>query len=113
MTERVYMNQEDSKKQLIVKLFSEAEVDYLEFHLVDKSHKLNLNLEDNQIEIKRMFVDLIPLLKSNSIELVLEIEEGYTNTLLKEVSQSYINDLNGELNVVRMEILDEESDSDE
>jgi hypothetical protein len=101
------MSQEDNKKQIEVKLFLDGGVDYLEFNLDGKAHKLNLNLEDNQSEIKRMFIDLIPLLKSSAVELTLNIQEGYENGLLKDVSQSYISDLNKELDTVRAEIIDE------
>ena len=107
------MSQEDSKQLLNVRLFQENETDILEFNIGSKVHKLDLNSEDHQMEIKKMFCDLIPLLENNSVELVLKVDEGYDNTLLKEVSTSYIGDLNKELENVRTEILDERDDDEE
>lgn len=107
MTERAFMNQDDSKKQLAVKLFKEDKIDFLEFNLGEgKIHKLNISLEDNQANIKSMFCDLIPLLETDALELVLSVEDDYDNNLLKEVSTSYINDLNKEIESVRTDILD-------
>jgi hypothetical protein len=100
------MSPEDSKKIFVVKLFVENGVDYLEFNFEQNVHRLNLNLDDNQADIKKMFCDLIPHLESNEIELKLQVDESYDNTLLKEVSNSYINDLNNELGNVRTEIQD-------
>jgi hypothetical protein len=106
MIEGEYMSQEDSKKQLKIKLFKEGSIDYLQFNIGPKVHKLNLNLDDNQSEIKAMFCDLLPYVEANDTELVLEKEEGYDNKLLEEVSISYISDLNKEIQGVRIEILD-------
>ena len=107
------MNQEDKKKQLAVTLFVEEEVDYLQFDIEKHIHKLNLNLEDNQADIKRMFCDLIPLLEENAVELALGVDEKYDNTLMREVATSYVQDLNNELDSVRTEILDEKSEDEE
>jgi hypothetical protein len=105
------MNQEDNKK-LQVKLYKQGDVDFLEFSVGSKTHKLNANSEDNQNEIKAMFCDVIPLLEQESLEFVLEIDENYDNKLLVEVATSYIEDLNKEIQNVRDEILDDE-DNDE
>lgn len=113
MIERGYMNQEDSKTQLKVKLHKEDEVDLLEFNLGSKIHKLNVNAEDNQADIKAMFCDLVILVEENPIELVLEVAEEYDNKLLEEVSQAYIGDLNKELDSVRSEIVDKYGSDDE
>lgn len=107
------MNQEDETERLEVRLHVDNEVDYLEFNLGGKVHKLNLNLEDNQTEIKKMFCDLIPILKTGSIEFSLVVDDGYDSMLLKEVSESYVNDLNQELRIVRTEILDKGESSGE
>lgn len=99
------MNQDD--KQINVKLFKEDEVDFLEFNLGSgKIHKLNINLEDNQGDIKAMFCDLVSMLDEGSIQLVLEVQEAYDNKLLKEVAESYVADLNKEIENVRLEITD-------
>ena len=113
MTEREYMNQEDSKKQINVKLYKDNGVDLLEFNIsADNNHKLNMNLEDNQSDIKSMFCDLVEILENSSIELKLNVIEGYDNKLLEEVSVEYIKDLNKELENVRAEILDKYPDSE-
>lgn len=104
------MSQEDTKKQLLVKLYKEDGIDFLEFNLGSgKIHKLNVNLEDNQSDIKAMFCDLLPLLETSDIELVLNVAKDYDNKLLTEVSTSYIADLNKEIASVRVEILDKYS----
>lgn len=100
------MSQEDSKKQLAVKLFKKDSVDYLEFHIGQRVHKLNLNLDDNQAEIKAMFCDLLPFIETNDAVLILEKDDEYDNKLLEEVSESYIADLNKEIQGVRVEIHD-------
>lgn len=110
MTERESMSQEDNKQEIKVNLLLDSGVDYLVFNIPGKIHRLNLNLEDNQIEIKKMFLDLLPLLKVGSVELVIDIQEGYANTLLKEVGTSYIDDLNQELITVRTEFIDDEEE---
>jgi len=112
MTERGYMNQENSKKQIKVKLYKDNGIDLLEFSVsASKKHKLNINLEDNQSDIKSMFCDLVEMLEESSIELELDVIEGYDNKLLEEVSVEYVKDLNKELENVRAEILDKYPDS--
>lgn len=107
------MNQENSKKQINVKLYKDNGVDLLEFNIsADSNHKLNMNLEDNQSDIKAMFCDLVEILENSSIELKLNVMEGYDNKLLEEVSVEYIKDLNKELENVRTEILDKYPDSE-
>lgn len=104
-TEEGYMNQDDDKQTITVKLYVDNDIDILEFNLGDgKVHKLNLNSEDNQDAIKSMFCDLILLVEASSIELTLDVDQSYDNALLKEVATSYISDLNGELEAVRTEI---------
>lgn len=100
------MSQEGSKKQLAVRLFKENNIDYLEFNIARKPHKLNLNLDDNQGEIKAMFCDLLPYIEINDTELILKKDDGYDNKLLEEVAISYVADLNKEIQGVRIEILD-------
>ncbi len=101
------MNQEDKSRTLQARLFIEDETDYLEFNIDGKVHKLDLNDEDSQEQIKKMFCDLVELLESTGLKLELEVAEGYDNTLMVEVSKSYISDLNGELENVRASILDD------
>lgn len=101
------MNQEDNKKQVLVKLLKDNDVDILEFDLgAGKNHKISVNSEDSQSKIKAMFCDLLLLLENDAIELKLEPEDGYDNKLLEEVSTAYIDDLNKEITSVRAEMLD-------
>ncbi len=109
MTERVYMNQDDNKKSLTVKLKKGSGTDLLVFELGNKTHKLNLNSEDNQNDIKSMFCDLILLVETNLVEFVLDIDNSYDNNLMKDVAASYISDLNKEIKSLRDEILSENS----
>lgn len=106
------MNPADSKKQLEVKLFKDGDTDFLEFKIDHKIHKLNLNLEDNQAEIKAMFCDLLPYVEANDTELVLKKDDDYDNKLLEEVSTSYIDDLNKEIAGVRIEVLEKYAEED-
>jgi len=105
MIEEEYMNPVD-KMQLSVRLFKEDDTDFLEFNIDRKVHKLNLNLDDNQSEIKAMFCDLLPYVEANDTELVLKKDDDYDNKLLEEVSNSYIADLNKEIESVRIEVLE-------
>lgn len=114
MTERKYMNQDDSVKQVKVELYKDDDVDLLEFGLgTGKSHKLNINLEDNQSDIKTMFCDLVEMLEESPVVLELDVAEGYDNKLLEEVSVEYVKDLNKELENVRAEILDKYPESED
>lgn len=107
------MSQEDNKMQIKVKLHKDNDVDLLEFNLgAGKNHKLNISLEDNQSDIKNMFCDLVEMLEESSIELELDVKEGYDNRLLEEVAAEYIKDLNKELENVRAEILDKYPESE-
>lgn len=85
---------------------------FLEFKIDTKTHKLNLNLDDHQGEIKAMFCDLLPYIEANDVRLVLEKDEDYDNKLLDEVATSYIDDLNKEIQGVRIEILEKYSEED-
>lgn len=106
------MNQEENKKTLDVKLYLEENTDYLEFNIEGKIHKLDVNSEDNQEDIKKMFCDLVPLVEASEVELILSVEDDYDNVLLKEVSASYIKDLNAELDNVRASLLEESSEDE-
>lgn len=101
------MNQEDDKEQLTAKLYKTDDTDFLEFNLGNaKIHKLNVNEEDNQGEIKALFCNLIVLVEKENLEIKLDVADDYDNKLLIEVAEAYIGDLNKELVNVRTEILD-------
>ena len=107
MTEEEFMSLEDKGRTLRARLFKEDEIDYLEVDVDGKNHKLNLNDENGQDQIKRMFCDLVELLESTALSIELEVEGSYDSPLMKEVSESYISDLNKELEDLRAAILDE------
>lgn len=103
------MNQEEGDiTVLTARLHSDEGVDYLEFDFSGKVHKLNLNNEDDQEQIKKMFCDLVELVEDNDVKVQLEVQDGYDNPLLEEVSKSYISDLNDELDSVRANLTNEE-----
>lgn len=102
------MNQEESSCTLKAKLFVDGGIDYLELNVDGKIHKLNLNDEDDQEQIKKMFCDLVELLETVSVKIELDVADDYDNTLLLEVSTSYISDLNEELESVRANLLEED-----
>lgn len=107
-------DQDDNKQTITVMLYVDNGIDILEFNLGDgKVHKLDPKSEDNQDAIKSMFCDLILLVEASSIELTLDVDQSYDNALLKEVANSYISDLNGELEAVRTEITTPNDDETE
>ena len=109
MTEEEFMNQgESSAKILTARLYLDDNVDYLEFDISGKIHKLNLNNEDDQEQIKRMFCDLVELVEGKDVRVQIEVQDGYDNPLLEEVSKSYISDLNNELDSVRANLTNQE-----
>lgn len=111
--EGAYMSQEETKEIIKVKLCVKDEIDFLEFALKNGTHSLNVNAEDNQEDIKKMFCHLIPMLEITAVLLELEVEEGYDNKLLEEVSVSYIADLNTEIENVRANILEKQAEEEE
>lgn len=102
------MKMDETSKTLKAKLHVDDTVDYLEINTGAKTHKLDINAEDGQEQIKAMFIDLVKLLEKDPLKIELEVEEGYDNPLLVEVSTSYIEDLNQELDSVRETILEDE-----
>ncbi|NLB71334.1 MAG: hypothetical protein GX797_04935 [Chloroflexi bacterium] len=82
-------------------------IEYLEFNIDDKNspHKINLNSEDSQMELKQLFSSLLKKLIISSLEFDLQIDEKYKNMLFIEVSREYLKDLEAELKQVREEIL--------
>ena len=74
--------------------------DVLVFYLDEEKpneYVVNLNNANNQQDIKRVFVKLLEMLFDNDIKLQLEIAEGYSKGLYKEVCTEYINELQKEL----------------
>lgn len=99
MKGRVYMKQAENKK-ITVKLTVCGETDVLIF-LLDEANPekyiINLNDSSSQLQIKEVFSKLLEELLLFDIDLVLEIQEGYSKGLYKDVFTEYILELNKEL----------------
>ena len=103
MKGRVYMKQVENK-QIKVILTVQEETDVLVFLLDDESpekYTINLNDSSSQLQIKEVFSKLLEELLSFDIDLVLEIQEGYSKGLYKDVFTEYISELNKELKQTR------------
>ncbi len=99
MKGRVYMKQVENK-QIKVILTVKGETDVLVFLLDDESpekYTINLNDSSSQLQIKEVFSKLLEELLLFDIDLVLEIQEGYSKGLYKDVFTEYISELNKEL----------------
>ena len=99
MKGRVYMKQAENKK-ITVKLTVCGETNVLIF-LLDEANPekyiINLNDSSSQLQIKEVFSKLLEELLLFDIDLVLEIQEGYSKGLYKDVFTEYISELNKEL----------------
>lgn len=99
MKGRVYMKQAENKK-ITVKLTVCRKTDVLIF-LLDEANPekyiINLNDSSSQLQIKEVFSKLLEELLLFDIDLVLEIQEGYSKGLYKDVFTEYISELNKEL----------------
>ena len=93
------MKQAENKK-ITVKLTVCGETDVLIF-LLDEANPgkyiINLNDSSSQLQIKEVFSKLLEELLLFDIDLVLEIQEGYSKGLYKDVFTEYISELNKEL----------------
>lgn len=93
------MKQAENKK-ITVKLTVCEETDVLIF-LLDEANPekyiINLNDSSSQLQIKEVFSKLLEELLLFDIDLVLEIQEGYSKGLYKDVFTEYILELNKEL----------------
>ena len=93
------MKQAENKK-ITVKLTVCGETDVLIF-LLDEANPekyiINLNDSSSQLQIKEVFSELLEELLLFDIDLVLEIQEGYSKGLYKDVFTEYILELNKEL----------------
>lgn len=77
--------------------------DVLVFSL-DKKYTIHLKSNSSQLEIKTVFSALLDSLLKQPIKIVLEIEDGYSNNLLKDVCSAYIEDLNKEIDQIARKI---------
>ena len=101
------MNPEKFRVELTVA----GETDVLIFHF-DSDAKpegipVNLNSSESQQDLKIVFTELLVMLQTKDIELELEISNGYSKGLYKDVCSEYIKDLNTELKQVRQRIQSE------
>ena len=99
MKGRVYMKQVENK-QIKVILTVKGETDVLVFLLDDESpekYTINLNDSSSQLQIKEVFSKLLEELLLFDIDLVLEIQDGYSKGLYNDVFTEYISELNKEL----------------
>lgn len=77
-----------------------GEADVLVFCLDEdnpEKYVVNLNSSSNQAEIKDVFSKLLELLITDDITLELNIADGYSKGLYKDVCTEYIQDLNREI----------------
>lgn len=84
--------------------------DVLVFYLDEEKpneYIVNLNNANNQQDIKKVFVKLLEMLFDNDIKLQLEIAEGYSKGLYKEVCTEYINELQKELLDTKEKLINE------
>ena len=72
---------------------------------IEEGISVNLNTNEGQNDLKRVFENLLIIINSKDIELKLEIDENYKKGLYKEVCAEYIEDLNKEIKSVRGEVL--------
>lgn len=90
-----------------VKLLEVEGIDTLTFEIpkIEEGISVNLNTNEGQNDLKRVFENLLVIINSKDIELKLEIDENYKKGLYKEVCAEYIEDLNKEIKSVRGEVL--------
>lgn len=90
-----------------VKLLEVEGVDTLTFEIpkIEEGISVNLNTNEGQNDLRRVFENLLVIINSKDIELKLEIDENYKKGLYKEVCAEYIEDLNKEIKSVRGEVL--------
>lgn len=103
MKEKTSMNPE----MINVRLLDLDGVDTLIFELPETENGISVNLNNNegQNDLKKVFENLLVLINDHDVELKLEIDEHYKKGLYKEVCAEYIDDLNKEIKSVRREVL--------
>lgn len=103
-----------SQEKVKVKLKEVDKTDYLVFDLDEEQYpdgmKVNLNSSTSQADLKQVFAKLLELMIEGPIKLELQISEGYSRGLYKDVCKEYIDDLNKEIEQVYNNLQDELSD---
>lgn len=94
-----------------VQLSAVGETDVLVFFIDEEKYPegiaVNLNSPDGQGDLKKVFSAILKKLEKSEVKLQLEIEEGYSKGLYKEVSDEYIQSLNDEISTVYHKIQEE------
>lgn len=103
MKEGIFMNQEIIKATLL----EQDEADILCFEIEEEHLDVNLNSSECQNALKKLFTLILEEAIYGSIEIKLEIQEGYSRGMYIEVCKEYIKDLNRELKEVK-EIIEKE-----
>lgn len=100
-----------SQAQIKVLLTSLNETDVMKFYVNNDKYpdglEVNLNNADGQNDLKKVFSALLERTIESEVILELEIPSEYTKGLYREVCTEYVNDLNGELKIVRDKIRSE------
>ncbi|MBQ3603614.1 MAG: hypothetical protein IJA02_07230 [Clostridia bacterium] len=66
---------------------------------------ISLNSPNNQSEIKKVFSKILEMLFDNDITLQLQIADGYSKGLYKDVCEEYINELQKEISEVKEQLI--------
>ena len=103
MKEGIFMNQEIIKATLL----EQDDIDILRFEIDEEGIDINLNSPECQNSLKKMFALILEKVVDGSIEIILEIQDGYSRGMYIEVCEEYIKDLNRELGDIT-EVIKEE-----
>ena len=96
----IYMMQETG--EIIVNLKNEQENDYLIFNF-ENPIRLNLNTCSNE-NLKQVFCEVLKMIvDGNRKKFKLDIDQGYTKELFKDVFKEYIKIINEEIDKIKYE----------
>lgn len=92
------MNQE--VKKIIVELKKCDDNDILAFYIEENEFSINLNSENSQNDLKKVFSVLLEQMIVSAIELDFKISQDYKSGLYIDVCKEYIKELNREIKLV-------------
>lgn len=104
------MKEKTSMNQKIINVILGApdeKKDVLVFKFDEKSMDVNLNEENCQASLKRIFVCLLQEVINTDIQLIFSTEEGYNRQFYIEACEEYIKDLNRELDSIKTKLRNE------